>query len=201
MNTENQETEIKLYTPDHASILQKMHALGARLVYPRVLETNIRYENASNTLTEQGITLRLRQDSRARLTYKDGGSIADGIVSREELEVEISDLQVMALILGRLGFHAAWTYEKYRTTYEFYGAEIVIDELPYGNFTEIEGDTETIEDVLRTLEMSAAPRFTDSYSQLFRNVKLALGLTFNDLTFANFTDIAVPISVFTKSAK
>jgi adenylate cyclase class 2 len=195
-NQNNTETEIKLYTPDHAPILQKMHQLGARLAYPRVLETNLRYENATDTLTPQGIVLRLRQDNRARLTYKDGGTISDGIVTRQELEVEVSDLQIMHLILERLGFHVALKYEKYRTTYDYYGAEIVVDELPFGNFVEIEGDAQTIEDIVKTLGLSHAKRYAESYTKLFTTVKSALGLTFNDLTFENFEGVVIPQSLF-----
>jgi adenylate cyclase, class 2 len=197
MTTQNNtETEIKLYTPDHAPILQKMHQLGARLAYPRVLETNLRYENATDTLTPQGIVLRLRQDNRARLTYKDGGTISDGIITRQELEVEVSDLQIMHLILERLGFRVALKYEKYRTTYDYYGAEIVVDELPFGNFVEIEGDIETIEGIVKTLGLSQAKRYAESYTKLFTQVKQALGLTFNDLSFENFQGISIPESLF-----
>ena len=196
MYQNNTETEIKLYTPDHAPILQKMHQLGARLVYPRVLETNLRYENSTDTLTSQGIVLRLRQDNRARLTYKDGGTTNDRIVTRQELEVEVSDLQITHLILERLGFRVALKYEKYRTTYDYYGAEIVVDELPFGNFIEIEGDIQTIEGIVKTLGLSEARRFTDSYTKLFTNVKSALGLNFDDLTFENFQGIDIPVNVF-----
>jgi adenylate cyclase class 2 len=196
MNQNNVETEMKLYVPDHAPILQRMHALGARQVYPRVFERNWRYENQAGTFDAEGIVLRLREDSRVRLTYKDGGAIHDGIVSRQELEVEVSDFNIMALMLERLGYRVALIYEKYRTTYEFYGAEIVIDELPFGNFVEIEGDTATISSVLVTLELQNAQRFTDSYTRLFTIVKENLGLSFDHLTFANFEGITVPVSAF-----
>jgi len=190
------ETEVKLYTPDHTPLLQQMHALGARLVYPRVLERNLRYEDANNTLTPRGIVLRLRQDSRTRLTYKDGGSVHDGVLTRSELEVEVSDFHLMHLILERLGFHTALIYEKYRTTYEYYGAEIVVDELPFGNFVEIEGHPQTIESIIKTLGLSGARRVTASYTALFEQLKQALGLNFRDLTFENFAGVHLPSELF-----
>ena len=73
----------------------------------------------------------------------------------------------MHVILRRLGYEVALVYEKYRTTYELDGAEIVLDELPYGNFTEIEGDAETIERVVAVLGMGAARRMSGSYVQIF----------------------------------
>jgi adenylate cyclase, class 2 len=196
LGKETTETEVKLYTPDHAPIVQKLVSLGARRVYERILERNLRYENAENSLMQQGITLRLREDSRIRLTYKDGGSIVNGITTRNEYEVDVSDMDMMNQILHKLGYHVALTYEKYRTTYEFYGAEVVIDELPYGNFTEIEGDLDTIEDIIRTLNLQDATRYPESYTRLFLNVKHRLNLSFNDLTFANFEGIVVTVQAF-----
>lgn len=192
----NVENEVKLYTQDHAPILEKLASLGAELVYPRIFEKNLRYENADNSLGSQGVVLRLRQDSRARLTYKDGGVTTDGIIARQELEVEVSDLDTTHLILERLGYHVAFTYEKYRTTYSYKDAEIVLDELPYGNFVEIEGDTQTIEDVIKLIDLTHARRLANSYTSLFNQVKLRLGLRLNDLTFENFAGITVPDTVF-----
>jgi adenylate cyclase class 2 len=192
MNTpSNIETEVKLYTPDHTPIVQKLNSLGAQLIYPRVLEKNLRYDRADGSLVQQGVVLRLRQDSRVRMTYKDGGVIQDGIVTRQEIEVDIDNLQNMHLILENLGFHVYMTYEKYRTTYEFYGAEIVVDELPFGNFIEIEGEQATIEDIIRILGLQDAIRVPDSYTRLFSKIKAHFALSFEHLTFDNFENVVI----------
>jgi adenylate cyclase, class 2 len=188
----NIETEVKLYTPDHAPIVQKLGSLGAQLIYPRVLEKNLRYDNTDGGLVQRGVVLRLRQDSRVRMTYKDGGTLQDGIVTRQEIEVDVDNLQNMQLILENLGFYVYLTYEKYRTTYEFYGAEIVIDELPYGNFVEIEGEQATIEDIIRILGLQGAIRVPESYTRLFVSLKERLALPFEHLTFTNFENVVIP---------
>ncbi|MCB9453454.1 MAG: class IV adenylate cyclase [Anaerolineaceae bacterium] len=190
------ETEIKMYVP-HLELVQiRLDRLGARLTAPRVYEHNVRYENTENTLVSSGIVVRLRQDSRARLTYKDSGSVREGIISRFEAEVEVSDFDTMQTILGKLGYHPYMIYEKYRTTYELDEAEIVLDELPYGNFVEIEAPHEQIEHLIQQLALSDQPRMNASYAGLFEQVKRRLGLDFTDLTFANFKGIHVPESVF-----
>jgi adenylate cyclase, class 2 len=190
------ETEVKLYVP-HLEVVQvRLERLGAKLTAPRIFERNVRYENAPRTLTPAGIVLRLRQDTRARLTYKDGGTVQDGISSRYEAEVEVSDFDTMATILTKLGYIPYMVYEKYRITYELDDAEIVLDELPYGNFVEIEGDAANIERVVARLELAGATRCPASYVVLFENVKRTLGLNFNDLTFANFEDVSVPERAF-----
>lgn len=190
------ETEVKLYVADLRSVAEGLEGEGAKLTAPRVYERNVRYENIAKTLIPGSIVLRLREDSRVRLTYKEGGMAVDGIVSRLEAEVVVSDFQTMDFILGKLGYFPAMIYEKYRTTYVLNDTEIVLDEMPYGNFVEVEGDSAAIEKVLKKLNLSSERRIPFSYSRLFDFVCANMGLKFNDLTFANFSGITVPIQAF-----
>lgn len=190
------ETEVKLHVPDLDAMRQRLDSLGAALVAPRVYERNVRYDDTERTLTPQGIVLRLREDSRVRLTYKDEGSVQDGIRTRAEVEVEVSDFAAMEAILGKLGYTPYLIYEKYRTTYTLDGAEIVLDEMPYGNFVEIEGVRVTIEQVIQRLGLGGAKRYPASYAVLFERVRRKLGLSFTDLTFKNFEGVVVSEETF-----
>ena len=89
----------------------------------------------------------------------------------------------------------ALVYEKYRTTYELLGAEVVLDELPFGNFTEIEGDAQAIERVVAALGLGGCTRMSASYVDIFVAVKARLGLSARDCTFEAFAgvDIATPL--------
>ncbi|MEZ4670562.1 MAG: class IV adenylate cyclase [Anaerolineae bacterium] len=185
------ETEIKLYTPDFEAVRQQLEAAGAVLTAARVYERNVRYDDGERTLTPRGIVVRLREDRRVRLTYKDEGTVENGIVSRYEAEVEVSDFGTMEAILGKLGYTPYLIYEKYRTTYELDGTEVVLDEMPYGKFVEIEGEATAIEGVISKLGLGNARRLGGSYAVLFERVRRKLGLAFTDLTFANFAGIAV----------
>lgn len=185
------ETEVKLYMPDLAGVQQRLEAAGAVLTAPRVYERNVRYDNRERTMTPHGMVIRLREDTRVRLTYKDDGTVENGITSRFEAEVEVSDFASMETILGKLGYTPYLTYEKYRTTYELDGTEVVLDEMPYGNFVEIEGDRAAIERVINVLGVGDARRYDGSYSTLFERVRQKLGLKFKDLTFANFEGVTV----------
>ena len=186
-----QEVEVKLYTPDLALVRVALEAAGAVLTKPRVFERNLRYENAAGTLTAQGVVLRLRQDDEAKLTYKEGEGSADGIFRRFEAEVVVSDFETMDVILRRLGYELALVYEKYRTTYVLGDAEIVLDELPYGNFTEIEADEATIEMIVGLLGLGGYRLMSGSYTYIFAELKLRLGLEMRDLSFENFVDIDI----------
>ena len=186
-----QEIEVKLYTPDLALVREALEKAGATLKTPRVFERNLRYENAAGTLTDAGMVLRLRQDDKAKLTYKSGEGSVDGIFRRFEAEVVVSDFETMDVILRRLGYVVALIYEKYRTTYMLGDAEIVLDELPYGNFTEIEADEATIERVVEMLGLGEYRRMRGSYTGIFAELKVKLGLEMRDLSFAAFAGVEV----------
>ena len=193
MNDKLQETEVKLHSPDLAAVRDALGAAGARLSKPRVFERNLRYDSADGALMTAGIVLRLRQDEAVKLTYKADASMVDGIVSRFEAEVEVSDFETMDVILRRLGYRVGLIYEKYRTTYELEGAEVVLDELPYGNFTEIEGDAATIERVLAMLGLGGYRRMSGSYTDIFVRLRERLELDVEDCTFDEFAGVDVEL--------
>lgn len=193
------EIEVKLHVPDFGAVAARLDELGATIKRPRTYERNLRYQDAAQTFHESGVILRLRQDDRARLTYKepmDSEAATRGLHDRFEVEVVVDDYNAMHTILARLGFHAYMIYEKYRTTYHYGGAEVVLDEMPYGNFVEVEGDESTINKVLGALNLQDAHRIPHSYGQLFAHIRHNMQLTFTDLTFENFRGLNVPASAW-----
>lgn len=191
------ETEVKLLVKDLQAIEKRLQESGAQLKKARVYERNLRFDSVDGSFVKQGLVLRLRQDNRIRLTYKSAGEVVgDGMISRFEAEVEVSDFDTMRVILERLGYVPAMVYEKYRTTYTLNGAEIVLDEMPYGNFVEIEGAADAIRTLIPQLGLEDKPRFTASYARLFDRVRRYLKLDMQDLTFENFQGIEVPIEAF-----
>jgi adenylate cyclase class 2 len=195
MNGKLSETEVKIHVLDFAPIIARLDAAGAVLASDRVFERNVRYENAAQTFTPHGIVLRLREDTRVRLTYKEPPTLDNGLMARYEAEVTVDDFDVMDIILIKLGFTPYVVYEKYRATYTLGQTEVVLDELPYGKFVEIEGEPDAIHAALASLDLADAPRIGMSYLSLFDHIKTALHLDMNDLTFANFEGIDVPASV------
>ncbi len=191
------EIEIKLLTPNLDGLAERLERVGARRLRARTYEYNVRYDDGSGRLTAQGIVLRLRRDDRITLTYKERArKPVPGFATRREIETEVADFEAMDAILRGLGYRPSVVYEKYRTIYRMGDAEIALDETPMGNFTEVEGPPEAVEQTVRTLELDDAPRFTSSYLELFARAKAALGLNFDDLTFENFAGIPVPPEVF-----
>ncbi|MBK9052761.1 MAG: class IV adenylate cyclase, partial [Chloroflexi bacterium] len=140
--TTNLEVEVKFLVADVAAMRQRIEAAGGVLHRGRVYERNIRYDNAWQGLMRQDKLLRLRQDSRNVITFKGPAQNVDvaQVKIREELEIEVNDFDTAAAILQRLGFEAVQVYEKYRETFQLGPVEVVLDELPFGNFMELEGE-------------------------------------------------------------
>lgn len=191
------ESEIKLYVPDLEQVKEKLESLGAERLAARVYERNVRYDNSDYTLTADDIVLRLRQDTKARLTYKESLDQRDtNVNTRFEAEVEVSDFQAMEVILERLGYFPYVIYEKFRATYELYGAEVVLDEMPYGDFVEIEGEPDVVMRVVNALALQDMPNFRANYLTLFDRVRENLNLDVQNLTFDSFADVQVPLDAF-----
>lgn len=68
----------------------------------------------------------------------------------------------------------------------------MLDELPYGNFVEIEGpDPASIQVVNSALNLNWETRIPESYTILFDRLRDMLKLPFRDLSFDNFRDLQV----------
>lgn len=184
----NLEIEVKFLVADESALRARLEAAGAKQVRPRVYERNVRYDDMEGGLFKKGQLLRLRQDDAARLTFK-GLAIMDRQSEakvREELETTVGNFDTAAAILERLGFKAQQVYEKYRETFELGEVEVVLDELPFGRFVELEGGEEEIREAARQLDLPWEQRILDNYLLLMARAKAYYDLPFDDLTFANF---------------
>jgi len=187
-----QEIEAKFYVRDLRRIESRIQQLDARLIQPRVLETNLRFDLPDGGLRAKGQVLRLRQDTEAKFTYKDSGKSEQGIVHRTEIEFVVGDFEKAKNFLEALGYQKLLQYDKYRTTYKLEACHIMLDELPYGNFVEIEGeDIASIRSTAKKLNLDMQAAIPESYSALFEKVRRNLRLTFTDLTFVNFAGLQV----------
>jgi adenylate cyclase class 2 len=206
MSDRGQETEAKFYVLHLDKITARLNELQARLIQPRVLETNLRFDLADGSFHSSGRVLRLRRDTEAKLTYKGASQNKNGALDRQEIEFVVDDFEKARQFLEALGYRQTMFYEKYRTTYliesngellenqklasGLQSCQIMLDELPYGNFVEIEGETvQQIQIVAAKLSLDWDAAIQTSYAGLFENVKKALELPFQDISFENFEGI------------
>jgi adenylate cyclase class 2 len=202
---ERQEIEIKFSLRDPAAMRSQLLALGAAY-FGRHVEMNLRLDDEAHSLTGRGIVLRLRSsvwddgDTRHLLTVKTPGprpQPGEGITTRREIEVDLDDADAMITALEVLGYTPAWRYEKRRETFRLDETEIVIDELPFGWFMEIEGEMHDIQRICAALGLDLANGLPLSYAEIFANVQRNLALDTKDLTFEAFADINVPATAYT----
>lgn len=197
MNKDNLEVEVKFLVADLAAFRQQLLAAGGQVVKPRVYERNLRLDTADESLRQQDKLLRLRQDTAVRLTFK-GPTLQTATSEakvREEIEVEVADLAQTALIFERLGLLPSQVYEKYRESFHWRNVEIVLDELPFGNFIELEGEEEGIKAAAADLGLDWSQRILDTYLTIMARLKQHYQLPFDDVTFRNFQDHPVSVEV------
>ncbi|MBP7998678.1 MAG: class IV adenylate cyclase [Chloroflexi bacterium] len=182
------EVEVKFLVADLPTFREQVIAAGGVLHLPRTFERNIRYDNAWEGLRRQDKLLRLRQDTGNVITYKGAAQNSDTtqVKIREEIEINVDSFDNAAAILERIGFQAVQVYEKYRETFIFGPVELVLDEMPFGNFMELEGEEAEIIAAAQRLGLDWSQRLTANYLYLLSLLNTHYGLAINDLTFTNF---------------
>ena len=187
-----QEIEAKFYVKDLKQIEARLHNLKARLKQARIHETNIRFDTPNQDLHREQRVLRLRQDDKVRMTYKDASKNEQGVLNRTEIEFVVEDFEKAKRLLEALGYEKSLFYEKYRTTYELDNTYVMLDELPMGSFIEIEGESiDSIREIGRKLGIKWDTAISTSYSALFERVRKVKAAQIKDLSFENFEGMEV----------
>ena len=149
-------------------IATKLNELGAAFAYENFEEN---YLHKGGVLDEKPSVLRLRKtDGKATLTYKDKTTYDGDFKHQTEFETIVSDVDAMENIIQKLGYTLSIVYEKHRKAWHFGPVEVVLDELPFGYFMEIEGDMADIteaEELLEVGDLEVEPRGYPSMTTKF----------------------------------
>jgi adenylate cyclase class 2 len=159
--------------------IEKKYRLNSRereRLLARLLETGAERESVEfeeNTIYAGGrlepgrSALRVRRVEGATiLTYKERFPSRSSIKRQREEETRVENAEALAAILESLGYSPALVYEKRRETWRVAGAVVVVDELPFGLFAEIEGEEKAIMEAERLLELEDAEAELSTYPQL-----------------------------------
>ncbi|MDQ4123431.1 MAG: class IV adenylate cyclase [Acidobacteriota bacterium] len=118
-------------------------------------------------LNFKSAALRVRKtEKKILLTYKQRQPSESAIKQQIEYETEIGDAETITEILKNLGYRPALVYEKRRQTWQLKNVEVVLDELPFGLFMEIEGEESEILDAEKLLEIENLPPVMETYPLL-----------------------------------
>lgn len=164
------ETEVKIRLPNSTAISDRLRATGFAESVRRQFESNTLYDTQNRSLQNQGMLLRLRQiGDQGVITWK--GRDEPGLYkSRRELETTVGSIEILGQILAQLGLQPVFRYEKYRTEFVHprdSDAVVTLDETPIGDFLELEGPGEWIDDTAKQLGFSRQDYVLDSYARLY----------------------------------
>jgi adenylate cyclase class 2 len=175
------EIEAKFWVPALDDLRRRVLAAGGRPLTSRTFEHNERFDTPDGRLRRGGEVLRLRRDRDCTLAYKRAFSSAE---ERAEIEVRIDDLEAARAMLLGLGFVLIFIYDKFRQVLALDDTLIMLDELPFGSFVEIEGPS------LQAIGRSAAAlgldwdrRVSRSYLSIYEALRQRLSLPSEHATF------------------
>lgn len=158
------EKKYRVNVEQREKILIGLNEFGAKYVGDD-FEENAIYTGGA--LTGKPAVLRIRKTlAKTVLTYKQRIESASDIKHQIEHETEIGDAEELEKILEYLDFTKVLVYEKRRQTWHFRATEIVLDELPFGSFMEIEGSLTAIKEAEMLLDIEDLPAEHETYPRL-----------------------------------
>ena len=167
------EKKYRLTPEEGAELTEKLRRAGAHYCGEE-FEENTLYEGGPIDFNRNVLRLR-RVGDAAVLTYKERLSVDSNAKHQREEETKVENAEAMRSILEAIGFIARVVYEKRRQTWQLADTEIVIDELPFGLFMEIEGSEEGISTVEHELGIENLQTESSTYPQLTRKLGTRVG--------------------------
>jgi adenylate cyclase class 2 len=131
------EIEIKTRSSDNGKVERLLLAKGARKLgeHDQVDEY---FNHPCRDFASTDEALRLRRDSKVKITYK-GPKLDHHTKTREEIEMEVGDLEKMSQILLKLGFRRVAEVAKKRKEFLLEGVTVCLDSVQgLGDFVELE---------------------------------------------------------------
>ena len=177
------EIEIKFRVADQRQLEARLRAAGFQQKTARTHEMNLLYDFSDRRLAMSGSLLRIRHfGERWVVTHKSKGTVARH-KHREEIETAVEDGERLGQIFEALGMRVVFRYEKFRSEWTDGRGHVVLDDTPIGNFAEIEGEPQWIDEVAERLGVGSEHYITESYAALFMAWKAETGSSAPDMTF------------------
>ena len=168
------EVEVKIRVENPIATVRRLRKEGFHLER-REWERDIVLDQEHLQLRAAGRLLRLRRHGRKwLLTFKNRTEKDLRYKAREEIETGVANGRKMELILERLGFHIAFSYEKQRRTFRRHGhrgpeaGHVTYDHTPIGDYLELEGSRRWIDRTAKLLGFSHKDYIRKSYGLLYR---------------------------------
>lgn len=174
------EKKYRLGPSDRERIASALSEAGAEFIGHEFEENTI---FSSHEMLKRSSIVRIRKiGGRCLLTFKRRIESKSDVKEQVEHETAVADPDVMTSILHELGLSPRVVYEKKRDTWKFRSVEVVLDELPFGDFMEIEGSRTSIREAELLLGLDNIEAEIETYPLLTAR----LGTNVNDVIEARF---------------
>lgn len=158
------EKKIALSNEHREKVLSGLKEFGAKYIGIE-FEENTLYRGG--VLDEKSAVLRVRKiGDKTILTYKQPIKHDSGVKQQIEFETIVEKSDELESIIENLGFEKALVYEKRRQNWQFRAVEIVLDELPFGQYMEIEGSVTGIAEAEMLLDIEDFEAENETYPHL-----------------------------------
>jgi len=175
MNNKHIEKEIKfLFSANEAKELSSSlkNWRGNRLY-----EKTTMFDNDDGIMYHKDARLRIREIKSKKhyiteFSYKKRLLENMGSIKREE-EIELAfsiDSSPLISILENMGFYPISSYERFRTTYQINNTKTTLDEFPFGWILEIEGEEDSIEEVVNLLGLDEEKATLESCDDVYSRI-------------------------------
>lgn len=144
----------------------------------RLYEKTVMYDNPAGLMQVTDGRVRLRQTGdEVEFSYKKPIT-RNGIKEEIEHETKVGDFKIIEKILKKMEFVGVSSYERYRTTIKDGKIKVTLDEFPFANFIEIEGNKKDIMETSKKLGLNKIKNITKSCDSLFQEWRAKKGLPF-----------------------
>ncbi|MCU0303378.1 MAG: class IV adenylate cyclase [Thermoanaerobaculales bacterium] len=162
------ESELKIPVGDLDTVRRRLAGAGADPLGPAEREVNLLFDTADRQLAEAGRVLRIRRvGDDAIATFKGPATWQGAVKQRLEIELGVASDGAAAELFGALGFTPWLRYEKDRESWTLGEVRIDLDHTPIGDFVELEGPVEGLEEAALALGLDPSRAVAESYVGLW----------------------------------
>ena len=160
------EIEVKFFVDDLARVRRRLKKLGAKFEW-KGEEHDVFLDTANFALKKRGDILRIRRNKKQHYITLKRNVMAHGKFKiADEHQLGISDTKELQTIFEHLGFKVHLAYKKTREYWEYGGACVTLDKLPFGDFVEVEASQKKIKTITSKLMLDFDKSTTKGYRRL-----------------------------------
>lgn len=174
----NIKTSIKLRIDNPDKIINMLRRNGA-VYFGGGLEKIKRFDTQDQLYEKNGKYFRIKEGLHNSFELKEKIDVDVKIRTRLDTEFEIEDVEKMEYLLNVLGLKYVRILEKYTQHWKYKNVNIVLDEVNFGFFIDIEGNDSDIEEFCDIMNLEKNNKILVTYWELFERISNERDILFN----------------------